>query len=84
MRPEGYVNPFKPDGENNEYYGDIGARDASVFEAGADAMLEALLKGEYATPIKAGESDTLGYEYIRGGTVIFIPEEGDEETKVTG
>lgn len=57
-RPKGWENPYKPDNENNEYYGDIGARDQSIYEAGADAMLEGLRK-----VVDWGESECFEHPY---------------------
>jgi len=49
-RPKGLKCPYSPDHEKNEYYGDIGARDESIWWAGADAMLDALSKLPYVEP----------------------------------
>ncbi len=60
-RPEGFKNPYVPDGCATEEYLDHGARDMSIFEAGADAILKGLEKrgfkfyenGEFQIPIKS-------------------------------
>jgi len=38
-RPDKWNPPYKPDGEKDERYGDLGAIDLDTFEEGADAML---------------------------------------------
>ena len=68
-RPEKWECPYKPDGGNDEIYCDIGARDQGIFEAGADAMLEAIRKEGIHTE---GEAPTLCHGK---GWVVFIPDE---------
>lgn len=45
------------------------------FEAGADAMLEALKKGGSYTPARGGSLDRHWIEIDANGWLVFIPEE---------
>ena len=42
-RPEGWVNPYEPDGFADDLYCDIGEHNRQLYEAGADAMLKGLI-----------------------------------------
>ena len=69
-RPEGFENPYTPDLEQTEEYLDHGARDQSIFEDGADAMLTVLRKQDIR------EFGTL-VGWIDGkpsGTLVYIPD----------
>ena len=68
-RPPGFKNPYEPNGYATEEYLDHGARDKSIFEAGADAMQEGLKKGIKPT-LKPGR---IGDSFV--GYAVFIPEE---------
>lgn len=52
-----------------------------MFEAGADAMLEALKDGKYTTKVKKGQiADSLiGSRFNDDFLVVFIPEEENNE-----
>ncbi|KKN76917.1 hypothetical protein LCGC14_0365680 [marine sediment metagenome] len=74
-RPEGWVNPYKPDNENNEYYGDIGARDQAIYEAGADAYEKGLKRVAIAE--NHNDDDYIAIEIMKGtglkkGWLVFI------------
>ena len=36
--------PYKPDGHNEEFYGDIGARDKSIYLEGANAAVKKIVE----------------------------------------
>ena len=78
-RPDKWECPYKPDGDKDELYCDIGARDGNIFEAGADAMLEALeetavcdivVKDSESIRINIGD---LGKDGWQNGVWYFIP-----------
>lgn len=76
-RPEGWENPHKPDGYDTNEYLDHGARDRGIYEAGADAMLEGLIKN-HSRKVEQGydtNSEPLGF--VADGIYIelFISEE---------
>ena len=70
-RPGGFENPYTPDLEQTEEYLDHGARDQSIFEDGADAIVAALRKQDIR------EFTTLvgGVDGYPSGTLVFIPDE---------
>ncbi len=75
-RPEGFENPYTPDLQQTEEYLDHGARDQSIFEDGADAMLAALR-----------EQDIRNFGTLVGwvdgnpsGTLVYIPEAPEKAT----
>ena len=72
-RPDGWECPYKPDNDNDELYCDIGARDQSIFEAGADAMLKALRREGNSRGGRVENDPQRGT-----GTWLFIPEEKGE------
>lgn len=67
FRPEGWENPYEPDGYKTDEYLDHGSRDKSTFEAGADAMLEGLLSQKHQDWLATCEGEALA------GRWVFIP-----------
>ena len=75
-RPKGFVNPYTPDLEQTEEYLDHGARDQSIFEDGADAVVVAL-RGSSESLMKADVSGvfrTLFSKMTSRGMWVFIPD----------
>ena len=81
-RPEGFENPYTPDLEQTEEYLDHGARDQSIFEDGADAMLAAL-RGKVHEETRLSGNPHIDGEWvyvemraedIKGWSVVFVPD----------
>jgi hypothetical protein len=51
--------PYEPDGENSEYWGDIGARDKGIYIEGAKAQLK-----KVADRIKFSHRGTDGWVFL--------------------
>ncbi len=75
-RPGGFENPYTPDLEQTEEYLDHGARDQSIFEDGADAMLAALRENPM---YKLNELPATVIRPYSSGTLVFIPDAPVEE-----
>ncbi len=56
-RPEGFENPYTPDLEQTGEYLDHGARDQSIFEDGADAVLAASQRRQHQDWLATGAND---------------------------
>jgi len=96
-RPEGWENPYKILSDGSEFHEGLPIYDGSVecdilkykaFEAGADAMLEALKKpldilarNDDITPehYEKGEEEEIWIEAPCNGTLVFIPDEVKNE-----
>ena len=86
-RPDGWQNPFAETDDFGMYKIPLGedniTNKRTCFEAGADAMLEALKETGLATPIghwveavaRGESSNTLAIPYDEKGWLVFIPEE---------